>query len=153
MPRVKHGVLDPAAFSEDGGPSIAERIYRGSGNNIKFLPADNKRVPSRGAMGGWDAMRARLVGDADGLPMIACFETCVDSVRTIPALQHDPMRPEDLDTDGEDHAADDWRYECMSRPWLRPQANAPAEWAPKGVTEMTYNQLHAAQPTPGTGRI
>jgi magnesium-transporting ATPase (P-type) len=25
-------------------------------------------------------------------------------------------KPEDLDTDGEDHIADEWRYFCMSRP-------------------------------------
>lgn len=118
-PKLSYGVLDPAAFAQDGGPSIHERIMTGSGNKIHFRPADNKRVPSRGAMGGWDQMRARLVGDDDGLPMIVCFSTCTDSIRTIPALQHDPDRPEDLDTDMEDHAADDWRYGCMSRPWVK----------------------------------
>jgi hypothetical protein len=117
---VTHGVLDPAAFSEDGGPSIHERIMIGSGNKIIFRRADNARVPQRGALGGWDQMRARLVGDDEGRPMVVCFSTCVDSVRTIPALQHDKDRPEDLDTDGEDHAADDWRYACMSRPWTKP---------------------------------
>ena len=29
------------------------------------------------------------------------------------------MRTEDLDTQSEDHAADDWRYACMSRPWIK----------------------------------
>jgi hypothetical protein len=125
-PKPSYGVLDPAAFSEDGGPSIAERIRIGSGNKIHFRPADNKRVPARGAMGGWDQMRARLIGDDDGNPMIVCFSTCIDSVRTIPALQHDPDRPEDLDSDMEDHAADDWRYGCMSRPWVR-KVDAAAE--------------------------
>ena len=76
-------------------------------------------MPGRGAMGGWDQMRARFVGDEDGRPMIVCFSTCVDSIRTIPALQHDPDKPEDLDSDMEDHAGDDWRYGCMSRPWAR----------------------------------
>jgi hypothetical protein len=118
-PKLSYGVLDPAAFSEDGGPSIYERITKGSGNKIFFRPADNKRVPGRGAMGGWDQMRARFVGDDDGNPMIVCFSTCVDSIRTIPALQHDTDRPEDLDSDMEDHAADDWRYGCMSRPWAK----------------------------------
>lgn len=117
-PKLSNGVLDPAAFSEDGGPSIAERITKGSGNKIHFQPADNKRTPGRGAMGGWDQMRARLVGDGDGNPMIVCFSTCVDSIRTIPALQHDQAKPEDLDSDMEDHAADEWRYGCMSRPWI-----------------------------------
>jgi hypothetical protein len=51
--------------------------------------------------------------------MIVTFDVCTDSIRTIPALQHDQDRPEDLDSDGEDHAADEWRYACMSRPWVR----------------------------------
>lgn len=54
-----------------------------------------------------------------GVPMIYWFSTCRDSIRTIPVLQHDPNRAEDLATDGEDHAADDARYACSSRPWLR----------------------------------
>ncbi len=116
--RPSDRVLDPAAFAENGGPSISEEISRGSGNKIFFRGADNKRVPAQGALGGWDQMRSRLVGDTDGLPMIVCFSTCTDSVRTIPALQHDKNRPEDLDSAMEDHAADDWRYECMSRPWV-----------------------------------
>jgi hypothetical protein len=48
--------------------------------------------------------------------MIYLFDTCTHSIRTIPALQHDTNRPEDLDTESEDHAADEWRYACMSRP-------------------------------------
>ena len=36
--------------------------------------------------------------------MIYCFSTCVASIRTIPVLQHDPARAEDLDTTAEDHA-------------------------------------------------
>jgi hypothetical protein len=51
--------------------------------------------------------------------MIYCFSAHADSIRTIPALQHDPARPEDVDTESEDHAADEWRYACMSRPFVR----------------------------------
>lgn len=125
---LQGGVLDPAAFARDGGPSIAQRI--GDRANIYFRPADNKRVSQRGAMGGWDMMRQRLKGEPDGAPMIFCFSTCRDSIRTIPALQHDEARPEDLDTDMEDHAADDWRYACMSRPWIAtpiPKAKPPRD--------------------------
>lgn len=110
-------VLDPAAFAEDGGESIAQAMGR---EKVYFKPADNARVQGRGAMGGWDQMRGRLVGDEDGNPMVVTFSTCHDSIRTIPAQQHDPDRPEDMDTDGEDHACDEWRYACMSRPWVRP---------------------------------
>jgi hypothetical protein len=117
---VKYGVLDPAAFAEDGGPSIAERIFLGSGKRIAFTRADNKRVPRNGAMGGWDQVRSRLVGDGER-PMLFMFETCIHSIRTFPALQHDSDNPEDVDTEGEDHAPDDIRYGCMSRPYIAPQ--------------------------------
>lgn len=117
--RLTYRVLDPAAFAEDGGPSIASRM---AGEKVVFKPADNKRVAGRGALGGWDQMRARFVGDDDGRPMIACFSNCLDSIRTIPALQHDDKRPEDVNSEQEDHAADEWRYACMSRPWVRKPA-------------------------------
>ena len=98
------GVADPSIFAEDGGPSIASRMTRAA--RIIFRPGDNKRVPQRGAMGGWDQVRARLVGDADGKPMVVLFATCRDLIRTLPALQHDASRAEDIDTEMEDHAAD-----------------------------------------------
>lgn len=116
---VPTGVLDPAAFAEDGGPSIAERMRRAG---VQWRRADNKRVPGAGAMGGWDQMRQRINGPHDekgepiGPPMLFVFKTCLDFIRTVPVLQHDPNRLEDLDTDGEDHAADEARYACMSRP-------------------------------------
>jgi hypothetical protein len=124
-PPVAYGVLDPAAFAQDGGPSIRERIEAGAEHKVFFRPADNARVAGRGAMGGWDQLRARMIGDAEGRPMIVWFSTCVDSIRTIPALQHDKDRPEDLDSDMEDHAADDARYACMSRPWVKPTPSTP----------------------------
>ena len=127
------GVLDPAAFSEDGGPSIAQRINAEliKKKLVLFRSVDNKRVPGRGAMGGWDQLRGRLVGDEDNLPMIATFLTCVDSIRTLPLLQHDEGRPEDVDSDMEDHAPDEWRYACMSRPWVRKK---PAEEKPANIS-------------------
>jgi hypothetical protein len=136
-PKISYGVLDPAAFAQNGGPSIAEEIYKGSGKTIIFRRADNARVGARGAMGGWDQMRSRLVGDDDGNPMIVTFSTCSDSIRTIPAMQHDLAKVEDIDTDGEDHAGDEWRYACMSRPWAR---QAPP--SPQSITKKpTLNEL------------
>lgn len=108
---IAYGVADPAIFAEDGGPSIAERMGH------MFRPADNKRVASKGHIGGWDQMRQRMQGEER--PMIYTFNTCTDSIRTIPVLQHDVNKPEDLDTTMEDHAADEWRYACMSRPWIK----------------------------------
>jgi hypothetical protein len=72
-------------------------------------------------------MRGRFVGE-DDQPMIYVFETCRDSIRTIPLLQHDEIKPEDIDSDMEDHAADEWRYACMSRPWLRVDQPQVTRW-------------------------
>jgi len=119
---IAYGVLDPSAFTEDGGPSIAERMGTGSDGKVWFKRADNSRVykaKSRGNMSGWDAMRARLVGDDDGHAMLVVFSTCTDFIRTVPYLQHDPDRPEDVMTDAEDHEADCCRYACLSRPYVQ----------------------------------
>lgn len=127
--KITYGVLDPAAFAQDGGPSIAERMAK---RGVLFKRADNTRVGPRGAMSGWDQMRARLKGDGDGNSMLFVFDTCRDFIRTVPSLQHDSDRPEDLDTDGEDHVADEARYGCASRPWIPKQA------VPEKPTELQY---------------
>ncbi|WP_191057799.1 terminase family protein [Geminicoccus harenae] len=130
-------VADPAIFAEEGGPSIAEVMHR---EGCRFRRADNKRPP------GWQQIRSRLEGDGDGRPMLMVFDTCRHLIRTLPALQHDQHRPEDVDTDGEDHAADALRYLCMTRPYHRPQ---PVEKPREIDTRIpTFNQLlemHEAQ--------
>lgn len=132
---ITYGVLDPAAFAQDGGPSIAERMRQGTTgkNGCTFRPADNKRVTARGAMGGWDQMRSRLDGDEDGRPMLFFFETCIHAIRTIPALHHDENRPEDLNSDMEDHIGDEVRYACMSRPWIKEAVVSQPEKNKRGI--------------------
>ena len=75
-------------------------------------------------MGGWDQVRSRLVGE-DGRPMIYFFSTCRDSIRTLPALEHDINKPEDVNSESEDHAPDEIRYACMSRPYIPAPLNKP----------------------------
>ncbi len=121
---IGHAVADPSIFREDGGPSIGERMRR---TGVRFRPADNTRL------GGWDQMRARIAG-VDNTPMLFVFDTCRDFIRTVPVLQHDPQRPEDLDTAAEDHAADEARYACLCRPLIArpprtPRDEPPAWWA------------------------
>lgn len=103
---------------------------------VSFRRADNKRVGIKGAMGGWDMMRQRMKGDDDGRPMLYVFSTCLNFIRTVPSLQHDPDRAEDLDTDMEDHAADDTRYACMSRPWIKPSPKTPEQKLPSDPMTM-----------------
>lgn len=131
--KYAYSVADPSCFSKTTaaghpGPSVAERMRL---NKVSFDRADNQRLL------GWDQMRARLIGD--DRPMIYCFDTCIDSIRTIPSLQHDEALPEDLNTDAEDHAADEWRYACMSRPYtIKSPSHAPI----RGTRDMTLNEAH-----------
>lgn len=130
--KITYRKADPSIFKQEGGPSIAELFQQ---NGIVFLRADNARLA------GWAQMRDRFLGE-DGHPMVYVFKTCTDSIRTIPALQHDDKKPEDLDTDGEDHAADDWRYGHMSRPWTR-VAKDPQPM--KTMHGMTFEDLLKAE--------
>jgi hypothetical protein len=126
--KIEYGVLDTACFAEDGGPSIEEQMRGGMLAAAKrlnlptpayFRHADKTRVAGIGSAVGWGGVRSRLLGDDDGHPMLVVFSTCHDFIRTVPALQHDETKPEDINTDGEDHVADETRYACASRPWVK----------------------------------
>jgi hypothetical protein len=112
--RMSYGVLDPSAFAVVSGPSIGETLIR---NGAHFRRADNTRRSRDKRMGGWDQVRNRLKGDVDGNPLLFIFSTGRHLIRTLPMMQHDPYNPEDLDTEGEDHAVDELRYSCLSRPF------------------------------------
>lgn len=128
--RIRYAVADPSIFVRNGGPSIAESMAR-----CRWRRADNKRLP------GWEQVRQRLAGENDR-PMIYFADSCEDTIRTVPVLQHDDDNEEDLDTDGEDHAADELRYACMSRPW-KPKIDLKPKGLilPGDVRSMTINQM------------
>ena len=138
--KIVYGVIDPSAYSNQSGPSHAERMAT---EGVLFRKADNNRI------GGWDIVRDRLCGiegqsDIDygvGIPMWYVFKTCPHIIRTLPALQHDLNDPEDCDTDGEDHAPDTLRYGFMSRPWRRPKPMTPQEAPVKLLQNATMNDL------------
>lgn len=131
--KVRYRVADPSIFAQRGGMSTAARMQRAG---VNFRPADNERVA------GWQEIRNRLRGVEveEGVyePMIYAFRNCLNSIRTIPMLQHDETRPEDLDTDGEDHCADEWRYAAMSRPWVRKKKRTDG---PLNFRMPTWNEM------------
>lgn len=105
--RTIQGVADPAIWDASRGESIAETASRWG---VWFTPGDNARLP------GWMQCHYRLQFDEEGFARCYIFDSCKAFLRTIPQLQYDQFQPEDLDTAGEDHAADEWRYLCMARP-------------------------------------
>ena len=139
---IHHGVADPAIFITDGGPSKAETM---AVHGASFLRADNKRKS-------WaDQVRQRIYGhvqarDDKGIPtvwtpMLYVLDNCADTIRTLPTLQHDDTDTEDIDTEGEDHAYDEIRYACMSRPWIPRELGAQVSDLPKLPGEYTFNDL------------
>lgn len=101
------GVSDPAIWNKERGVSIYEMAVA---QGVYFIKGDNKRVP------GWNQVHYRFDFDDNGYPQMYIFDTCKDFIRTIPLLMYDEHKVEDLDTEGEDHIADETRYMCMQRP-------------------------------------
>jgi hypothetical protein len=101
------GVADPAIWDASRGVSIAETAAKAG---VMFSPGDNNRIA------GWMQMHYRFQFDQRGYPRMYIFSNCKGFIRTIPTLMYSETKPEDLDTDGEDHIADETRYLCMSRP-------------------------------------
>lgn len=101
------GIADPAIWNAEYGESLAERAGHWG---VYFNPGDHERL------NGWMQVHYRMTFDEQGFPMLYVFKNCKAFIRTIPLLMYDEHRPEDLDTTGEDHVADEVRYFCMARP-------------------------------------
>ena len=110
------GIADPAIWDAETGESIADVAGK---HQVYFSPGDHKRIP------GWMQMHYRFAFDENGFPMFYVFSNCKHFIRTIPLLQYDEHKPEDLDTDGEDHIADACRYVMMARPIAPRVTQAP----------------------------
>ncbi len=107
---VRRFVAGADVFSrQSDGSTIAGQYSR---EGITLRPANMDRV------NGWAAVREKLGDPAAGiLPKMFIHRRCGRLVETLPALQHDPNRPEDVlkvDADedgvGGDDAADALRY-------------------------------------------
>ena len=103
------GVADPAIWDASRGEAIAETAER---CGVYFERGDNRRIA------GWMQMHNRLAFDQNGVPMLYIFSGCREFLRTVPTLQYSATHPEDVDSDMEDHIADETRYLCMMVPML-----------------------------------
>lgn len=115
--RVKMGPADSSIFDPyEGVRSIAGEMH---GQGIDWEKAD-KRAGSRKQ--GWDQLRKLLRNarniDAEGKPIdapreeagIFFLDRCADTIRTLPVLPRSDKDLDDVDTEAEDHIADEIRY-------------------------------------------
>jgi len=73
-------------------------------NGIPLTRADNDRLSGKRKID-------RLLGNLpDGRPGVLILETCYNFIRTFPALTLNEKKPEDVNTEQEDHAYDAFRY-------------------------------------------
>ena len=115
--REIRGIADPAIWNAETGVSIAETAAK---HGVWFDKGDHQRIP------GWLQLHYRMAFDENGFASMYVFKNCEAFIRTVPTLQYDKNRPEDLDTDGEDHVADETRYFLMSRP-IKPRQSKAAD--------------------------
>lgn len=128
--RVKGGIADSQIFAAENGNCIATdmkaKVRLDDGHRypgIQWSPAD-KRPGSRAT--GWTQMRQKLKNahpavkkDSKGnilaifpreKPGMFVFANCTAFIETVPVLPRDEKDQDDVNTDAEDHVADECRY-------------------------------------------
>jgi hypothetical protein len=110
----------------DDGPTVADK-YKKAGFKLKAANSDR--------INGWAELLARL-GDVEAgiTPRWLIFDTCPLLIETLPMLEHDPHRPEDVlkvdvddDGNGGDDAADSARYGVMAA-WRKAMRSGQVDW-------------------------
>lgn len=110
--RVHAGPADSMIFEERNGDSpaaIHQRIGVRWEKSIKGPGSRQRR---------WQMMRDRLIAARDGdreHPGLWVFETCAQWIRTVPVLPRDETKWDDIDTEAEDHAADETGYRVATQ--------------------------------------
>lgn len=116
--RVNPGPADDAIWDEENGNCIARDM---AARGVVWTKA-GKRPGTRKT--GWEKMRKLLKAglpkqDAAGhsLPMeepgLFIFHNCAQFIRTVPVLPRDAKQTDDVDTNAEDHIADESRYRIL----------------------------------------
>jgi hypothetical protein len=109
--RVKPGPADNSIFNKEEGPSTADQMAT---SGITFSRS-NKSQGSR--ITGVELFRGRLQAvhtQPMEQPGVFVFRNCFHTIRTVPNLQNDEAKPEDISTTGEDHIWDVIRYRILA---------------------------------------
>lgn len=109
--RVRPGPADTSIFDEENGVSIARDMLA---KKVSWEKAD-KSPGSRKQ--GWEAIRKMLKGALPPPgggpreePGLFVLDRCHQFIETVPSLPRDEKDPDDVNTNAEDHIADETRY-------------------------------------------
>ena len=131
--RILAWVLDPSMFlprTEAQRPSIAQVYQQHLDSSAPLVPAMNNRVQ------GWAIVRRAIAHAEETPPRLQLFRgSCPNLERTMPAMVHDPLDPEDVadklhQSKTEDHAPDALRYGLAfeAQPDEGPQVSVGLSW-------------------------
>lgn len=115
-------VADPAIFDKSRGDSVADQMapgYLGRHRGVIFSKGDHSRIPGK------MQVHERLRFDSQGRPLFQVFSTCTEWIRTVPTLPYSTKKPEDVDSDAEDHCYDMTRYVFQDHPIATPSKVPP----------------------------
>lgn len=122
--RVHPGPADSRIFSTENGMCIANDMakpvmvdgkqYAG----VTFSTAENKPFSRAN---GWEMLRKWMKNALPPVtkgprekPGVFFLDLCTDCINLLPVLPRDEKKPDDIDTDAEDHIADEIRYMILS---------------------------------------
>jgi hypothetical protein len=119
--RVKPGPADTSIFDTENGVNIAEDMGK---KGVRWEKAD-KSPGSRKQ--GWEVIRKMLRGaNPEELgprenPGLFISTACDQFLETVPSISRSEKDPDDIDTAGEDHIADEARYRLRKKPTVTKQ--------------------------------
>ncbi len=130
--RVRYGILDASAWSQRGedAPPPAEDM-----GGLTWRPSDRTK---HSRITGKLQVHKYLQKDPEtGRPGVVIFNSCLDLISCMSSIPSDKTDPEDVDTKGDDHSYDAFRYGLMSRPkvynnynWNSQQSETPIIYNP-----------------------
>jgi hypothetical protein len=96
---------------------------RGKSMFDQFVDIDERyrtllKAASKERIGGWENLHNWLSIAPDGIPYWQVCESCFETIKSITSLVHDDNKVEDVDTEGNDHAADAERYMKKHLKWI-----------------------------------
>ena len=108
--KVWPGPADSMIYDVQDGNCIADNM---ANVGVSWQKAD-KRPGSR--INGWEILREKMKNSLSGEgPGFYVFDTCRQFRRTVPILPRDEDKLDDVDTEAEDHVADETRYRVMAK--------------------------------------
>ncbi len=126
--RVVPGPADNSIWDDMNGVCIAtdmSRRVRFNGKQYKGVKWERSNKSPGSRKGGWELMRCAISNAQPeemlpGIhmprenPGLFVFQNCDQFLRTVPSLPRDTKELDDVDTDAEDHIADEARYVILS---------------------------------------